>query len=88
VSKSAILGIGTTILLIGLIAISMRGVRQVQCEVCITFKGETACRVGEGRTREDAQRTAAESCCAVLPASGMAERIQCSKSEPTSLSCD
>ena len=54
-SKSAMLTLLVVLLVGGLIAISLRGVREAHCEVCITFKGETACRSGEGRTQEDAQ---------------------------------
>jgi len=86
-SKGAILGLITTALVAILIAWSIQGVREVTCEVCITFKGETVCRTGQGRTRADAQRTAAESACAVMPTSGMAERIRCADQEPSSISC-
>ena len=87
-SRGSILTLAVVALAAGLIALSMRDVRQVECEVCIEFKGEEVCRKGAGRTREDAQRTAAEACCAVLPASGMAERIKCADSEPKSLVCN
>lgn len=86
-SKGAILGLLVTAMVVGLIAWSIQGVKEVTCEVCITFKGETVCRTGQGRTQADAQRTAAESACAVLPAAGMAERIRCADQEPSSLSC-
>jgi hypothetical protein len=87
-SRGSILTLAVIVLVAGLIALSMRGVQQIECEVCITFNGEKACAKGAGRTQEDAQRTAAEACCAVLPTSGMAERIKCADSEPTSLSCN
>jgi hypothetical protein len=87
-SRGSLITLVVVLLAAGLIALSMRGVQQVQCKVCITFNGEEACREGVGRTQEDAQRTAAEACCAVLPASGMSERIKCSDSEPTSLECN
>lgn len=86
-SRSAVLTLFVVALMAALIALSLRGVRQARCEVCITFKGQTVCREGEGRTKEEAQRTAAEACCAVLPTEGMAERIKCSQSEPSSLQC-
>jgi len=70
-----------------LIWYSMAGVTEVTCEVCITFKEQTECRTGRGRTREDAMRTATESACAVMPTANMAERVLCSKTEPTSVSC-
>jgi hypothetical protein len=87
-SKSAIMSIAFTILVAGLIFYSMRGVTQVTCEVCITWKGQKECRTGQGRTREEAITKATEACCAVMPTDGMAERIQCSDTVPTSVSCD
>jgi hypothetical protein len=88
VSKSLILGLFVVVGVVILAVIGLRDVDRHRCEVCITFRGETACRTGEGRTREDAQRSAAESCCAVLPTASMAERIQCSQSVPTRLNCE
>ena len=87
-SRGSILTLVVVALAAGLIAFSMRGVQEVECEVCVTFNGESACARGVGRTQEDAQRTATEACCAVLPTSGMAERIRCGDSEPTSIVCD
>ena len=59
----------------------------VSCEVCITFKGETVCRTGQGRTRADARQTAATAACAVLPTDGMADRVKCADTEPSSITC-
>lgn len=87
-SKPAILSIAFTILVVALVLYSLRGVTQVTCEVCITYKGQQECRTGQGRTRDEAVDKAAEACCAVMPTSGMAERIQCADSEPTSVSCE
>ena len=87
-SKSAILGLFVVAGVVVLAVIGLRDVDRHRCEVCITFGGETVCRTGEGRTREDAQRSAAESCCAVLPTGNMAERIKCAQSVPTRLNCE
>ena len=86
-SKSAIIGLVVTVGVIALIIWSVQGVNTVTCEVCITWQGETVCRTGQGRTEMDAQQTAAQSACAVLPTNGMAERIKCADSVPTSLKC-
>ena len=86
--RTGVLALLILLLLVGMIVYSSFTTTRVECEVCITYGGETVCRTGQGRTKEDAQRSAAESCCVVLPTNGMAERIQCSQSEPTRLSCD
>lgn len=87
-SKSVALGLAVVLLVGALVVVGLRDVDRHSCEVCITYGGETVCRTGEGRNKEDAQRSAAESCCVVLPTNGMAERIKCSQSEPTRLACD
>jgi hypothetical protein len=86
-SKAAILSLIFTALVAALVIYSLRGVTQATCEVCITFKGQKECRTGQGRTKEEAIRKATDACCAVLPTNGMAERVQCSQTEPTSVSC-
>lgn len=85
-SRATILSLVFLVLVGVMILASLQGIRQASCEVCIEWNGQEVCRTGEGRTEEDAQRTATESACAVL-ASGMTERIRCSQSQPTKLVC-
>jgi hypothetical protein len=87
-SRATILSLVFLLLVGALIAYSLTGVNEVSCEVCITFKGQSECRTGKGRTQEDAVRSATEACCAVMPTSGMSERVKCSQTPPSSLSCD
>ena len=65
---------------------SSAGLRKVSCEVCITFNGSTVCRRAEGKTREDAVRTATDNACSGLY-HDMAENIRCSNTPPKSLEC-
>ncbi|MCS7043151.1 MAG: hypothetical protein NZR01_10200 [Bryobacteraceae bacterium] len=58
--------------------------RRHRVEVCMEFRGRTACRTAAGPTREDALRAAADNACALL-ASGMTESMQCSHSQPKSV---
>lgn len=86
-SKSAILSL-VVILLVGLLVYSsLTGVSDATCEVCMTYKNQTVCRTGSGRTKEDAIRSATESACGSLPTSSMAERIECDRVPPTSVEC-
>lgn len=85
-SRATVLSLFFLVLVAFLILASLQGIRQASCEVCIEWNGQEVCRTGEGRTEEDAQRTATESACAVL-ASGMTERIRCSQSPPSRLDC-
>jgi hypothetical protein len=86
-SKTARLSLIFTLVVVALIIWSMMGVKQVTCEVCITFNNRTECRTGQGRTREDAIQTAQTAACAVLT-SGMDEVVRCGQVQPASVSCD
>jgi hypothetical protein len=86
-SKSAILSLVFTALVVLLVAFALRGVDGATCEVCITYKGRTECRTGQGRDRDAAVTKAQEAACAVL-ASGRDQNIQCTSVQPTSVSCD
>jgi hypothetical protein len=86
-SKGAILGLVFALAVGLLIFMAIRGLNEVTCEVCVTFNGETVCRTGSARSREDAIETAQRSCCAVL-SSGMTESIQCQATTPDRVSCD
>jgi hypothetical protein len=59
---------------------------QVECELCVTFRGQTLCRRGSGATDEDARRAAQQAACALL-ASGMDESIACQNTPPTNIQC-
>ena len=84
--KSAIIGFLFAALLLALMVYSSAGLRKVSCEVCITFNGSTVCRRAEGKTREDAVRTATDNACSGLY-HDMAENIRCSNTPPKSLVC-
>ncbi len=75
------------LLVVALVVFSLRGVDEATCEVCVTFKGRTECRIGQGRTREDAIRQAQTSACAVMT-NGMDEVVACGRVEPKSVSCE
>jgi hypothetical protein len=75
------------LIVVALVVYSLQGVDEVTCEVCVTFKGKTECRVGQGRTKEDAIQQAQTSACAVMT-NGMDEVVACGRIQPTSVSCD
>ena len=60
--------------------------REVSCEVCIEFRGRTACREALGPTHEEAVRTATDNACAFL-SSGMTDTVACQNTPPTSVRC-
>jgi hypothetical protein len=59
---------------------------QVECELCITFKGRSECRIGRGEDRAQAAASAATAACAVL-GSGVTDAMQCNATPPASIRC-
>jgi hypothetical protein len=68
-----------------LVAGSMRVV-EVECSLCVEFRGQRQCRTGSGATRAEAQSAAQRAACAVM-ANGMNESIACGNVRPQQLSC-
>jgi len=58
----------------------------VQCELCISYDGRTACRTAAAADRDAAVRAAISTACAAL-ASGVTRGLECDRTPPHSLSC-
>ena len=86
VSRNLITGLVVVAVVALLMVWGMQGVANVECEVCIEFKGQERCRTAQGSSRDEALRTAINNACAELTGS-MAETIQCERSEPVSVEC-
>jgi hypothetical protein len=87
VSKSAVLGGVFVLVMLGLIWYASASLSQHSCEVCIAYKGQSACRKAEGATSDEARRTAIDLSCAML-AAGMTDSLACQRTEPKSVTCD
>ena len=83
-SKVTLVSILFGLAVLGMLVYSTLGLRQVSCEVCMTFEGRTQCAKASGTTREEAQRTATDTACATI-SSGMTESIRCSNTPPDSV---
>lgn len=59
---------------------------QVDCEVCLTYRGQTLCRSSTAVDREHAISGAVAAVCAVL-SGGVTDGIQCSHTPPKSQTC-
>ena len=59
---------------------------QVECELCLTFKGRTECRTGRGQDQAQAVESATTAACAVL-GSGVTDAMQCNVTPATSMRC-
>jgi hypothetical protein len=82
-TKTSLVFLGLFIL--GTIYLSTR-VAQVECEVCVTFRGMTTCRKAASGTREAAIQSAVTSACSNM-AGGMTDTIACERTEPDRTSC-
>lgn len=85
-SKTTLIAILFGLAVLGVLIYSTMGLRQVSCEVCMTFQGRTNCATAAAPTREEATRTASDVACAPI-AAGMTESIQCSNTPPDSVKC-
>ncbi len=65
----------------GLLLYSTLSAQQVECDACVTFKGQTNCASASGVTEEEALKTAVNTACGTISA-GMAESIQCAAMPP------
>lgn len=59
---------------------------QAECELCVTFRGQTECRRGSGADYAGARDAAQKAACAVM-AFGMNESIACGNTPPTDVRC-
>ena len=87
ITWAAIAGVFFAAMVVVLIALSVQSSFEHTCEVCMTFRGRTACREALGSTAEEATRTASDTACAVIGATGMTLSIECSNTRPDSVIC-
>ena len=59
---------------------------RVECEVCLSYRGQTVCRSSTAVDREHAIAGAVSAACAVL-SGGVTDGIQCSHTPPKSQTC-
>lgn len=82
--KSVWLGILFLLIVVGFVVYSTLNTGRIRCEVCITFRGNHACRIAAAGTRELAERTATENACAQI-SSGVTDSNQCHNTPPDSV---
>ena len=82
--NSVWLGILFLAVVIGFIVYSTLTTGRVRCQVCITYRGQKACRTASASTRDLALRTATENACALL-SSGVTDSNQCNNTPPDSV---
>jgi hypothetical protein len=82
-TSKLLIGVGV-VLFLGYVVYSSLGLDDHRVEVCMEFRGQTACATAAGATREEAQRTATDTACAQI-SSGMTDSMACSQSRPKSV---
>ncbi|MGH9340405.1 MAG: hypothetical protein ACRD1R_12650 [Acidobacteriota bacterium] len=75
------------LLFVAYVVYSSLTISRFRCEVCMEFRGQTACRSAIGATEEEARRAAIDNACAQL-VSGVTDTIACSQTPPSSVSCE
>ena len=70
----------------GLLVSQLMREAKVECEVCVEYAGQSACRINRAADRDHAVAGAISTACAVL-AGGVTQGIQCTSTPPRSVSC-
>jgi len=83
-NKTILLAIVFLCAVAGYLLFSTIGLRRYRCEVCINYRGNTACGKAAASTREQALRTATENACAQI-SSGISASQQCEHTTPDSV---
>jgi len=73
-------------LMVGIVVYRSMTITHLECDVCVTFQGEQACRTAASGDRKATVESAVTSACATL-ASGMTESIRCQNTPPDSVTC-
>jgi hypothetical protein len=58
----------------------------VHCEACVVYEGRDACKAATGPTRDEAERAAIMTACALV-SGGVTQTIQCQGLMPRSVTC-
>lgn len=83
-NKTVILAIAFAIAVLIVVIYTTIGTARFRCEVCVSFRGRSACRTASAPTEEDALRTATENACAQI-ASGVTDSMACENTPPASV---
>jgi hypothetical protein len=81
-----IVGILIGALFVGAMVYAVMAESQVECEVCVAYRGETVCRTSTAVDRDQAIQGAVSSACAVL-SGGVTDGIDCGRTPPRSQTC-
>jgi len=72
--------------IVAVVVVSSLRVAGVRCEVCVSFRGQDACRAVDAATEDEARRGAHTNACALL-ASGVTDSLACERTRESSAHC-
>lgn len=72
---------------LGLVFWDLSSQGQVECNVCVEFKGQVKCALGSGLDRQEALRAGHTPACQQLT-SGVTEAFACTATPPLSVTCE
>jgi hypothetical protein len=84
--KQLAIGLAVAIGAVGLLYYATLAGAGTECEACMRFDDREACRSATGADREEAERTAIATACALI-SNGVTATIQCQGLEPIKLEC-
>lgn len=82
--KPVLVGLLIFFALVGVMIYSTLNLSQHRVQACMTFQGQTNCRIASGSSVQFATRTAIQNACAGI-ASGVTDSIACEQSQPAKL---
>lgn len=75
---------GLVVVVVIYVAYTSLHTARFRVEVCVSYQGASACRVAEGRTRDEAQRAAHDNACSQIT-SGVTGTLGCQNTPATSV---
>jgi hypothetical protein len=82
--KPALIGVLLALAILGAIVYTTIGNQDFRVEICMEYKGRSACRIASARVKETAERTARENACAQI-SGGSFDSLHCENNEPKSV---
>jgi len=79
--KPVLAGIIFVVVVLGVLIYSSFHLSAYGVEVCMNYKGRTACSIAKGASKETALESAMQTACAQI-ASGVTETVGCSRTAP------
>ena len=84
--KSVSIGLAIVAAIVALLYYATLADADTECEACMRYEGREGCRTAIGVGREEAERTAIATACAMV-AQGVTATIRCQGLEPVKLAC-